>query len=351
MLSRTCLARTNALALRRTAIRRPGLRFQSTSAGPSQGYNSSHFAAGVAGGATVVLAGYVWYHTSGLKTAVQTSKEVKAYIQSTRDSVVARARETAKNPSQALAYLRGIARSYATIIPGASGYVDKTFDELDALHEQHGSEMDSILKEATDELQRVAGEGGADTKTATRIYEILSKSVSRMQELGKKVGGDILEMNPAIKEKFGGGYEQLKSMAEKAGPDGKKALDEVTKQIKEIASKGKLDEESIEKARKLLQDKTAQLRKLVETSGGAALGNGSDKLQALLKTVLGGDELKEKAPHLKDIMNLANERNDEAKKLAKETFQDVLSVLEEKGRKAKELSERTKNDAEKKAKD
>lgn len=50
------------------------------------------------------------------------------------------------------------------------------------------------------------------------------------------------------------------------------------------------------------------------------------------------------------MLNLANERSEEAKKLAKETYQDVLKVLEEKGKKAKEIAERAKADAEKKSK-
>lgn len=175
--------------------------------------------------------GYGWYHTSGLKTAVQTSKDVKAYLQSTRDSVVSKARETAQDPSQALSYLRGVAKSYSSFIPGASGYVDTTFDELDELHKDHGDEMDSILKETMNELHKVASEGKADSATAMRVYEIVGQSVKRLQGLAKKVGGDLLEKNPAIKEKLGSGYDQLQSLAEKAGPEGKNTLDDVTKQV------------------------------------------------------------------------------------------------------------------------
>ncbi|KAH8119012.1 hypothetical protein DFH11DRAFT_1562416 [Phellopilus nigrolimitatus] len=349
MFSRAAAARANAHALRRAAARRSGIRFQSSSTGSSASYGSSHVAAGLAGGITVALAGYVWYHTSGLKTVVQTSKDVKSYVQTARDSVVAKASETAENPSQALSYLRGVAKQYAAFIPGAASYVDSTFDELDALHGEHGGEMDGILKETMDELSKAVSEGGANTKTAARVYEIIGRSVGKMQELGKKVGGDILEKSSAIKEKLGSGYGQLKSLAEKAGPEGKKVMDELSKQLKEISSNG-LNEESLQKARQLLQDKTGQLGKLAESSGGAALDGGSDKLQALLSSVPGGEELKEKAPHLKDIISLANDRSEEAKKLAKETFQDVLNVLEEKGRKAKELSEKNKDDAGKKAK-
>lgn len=40
-----------------------------------------------------------------------------------------------------------------------------------------------------------------------------------------------------------------------------------------------------------------------------------------------------KAPHFQDALNLAQERGEDAKKLAKETFADVMAVLEEKGKK------------------
>ena len=55
----------------------------------------------------------------------------------------------------------------------------------------------------------------------------------------------------------------------------------------------------------------------------------------------------EKTPHLSDLWNIASNRSDEAKKLAKETVSDVLGILEEKGKKAKEIAQRTKKDAEK----
>ena len=55
----------------------------------------------------------------------------------------------------------------------------------------------------------------------------------------------------------------------------------------------------------------------------------------------------EKSPHLSDLWNIASDRSDDAKKLAKETVSDILGILEEKGKKAKELAERAKKDAEK----
>ena len=175
--------------------------------------------------------GYAYYHTSGLKTAVQTTKEIKSYLQSSKDSLLQKARESTKNPSQTLRYLRDVAKSYVAFVPGASGYVDATFDTFDELHETHADEVDKILKDVADELSKTAEEGGADVTTAARVYEILRSATARLQELSKKVGVSILEKNPALKEKLGAGYDQLRSLAEKGGPEAKKILDDVTNQV------------------------------------------------------------------------------------------------------------------------
>lgn len=255
MIPRSAFACANILASRRIATRRlPQARFQSTGPSPAAGPSVlSHLAAGVAGGvagsATVVLvgkiehsssrnvthrislAGYAYYHTSGLKAAVQTSNEVKQYLQDTKDSVVTKAKEASKDSSELLKYLRSVAKSYVIFIPGASGYVDKTFDELDELHKEHGEDMDKVLTEMKDELVKAAKEGQADTKTAAKVYGILSDGITKLQKLGKEAGKTVLEKNPKFKEKLGGGYEQLRSLAEKAGPEGKKTFGEVTNKV------------------------------------------------------------------------------------------------------------------------
>lgn len=173
----------------------------------------------------------MYYRTSGLSTVVQTSKDVKNYLKSTRDSVVTKTREVAKNPNQALDFLRNVSKSYTSFIPGAGSYVDSTFDQLEELHETHGEELDKILSETTEQIQKIASDGGADATTATKIFEILRSSVSRMQEVGKKAGKDLLDKNPAIKEKLGGGYDQLISLAERGGPEAKKIISDVKNQV------------------------------------------------------------------------------------------------------------------------
>lgn len=62
-------------------------------------------------------------------------------------------------------------------------------------------------------------------------------------------------------------------------------------QITDIVSKGSVSEESIQKLRQLLQEKSEEVQKLAGQSGGQILGGGSEKLQALLNAVPGGDEV------------------------------------------------------------
>lgn len=175
--------------------------------------------------------GYGYYHTSGLKTAVQTSKEVKKYLTDTKDTVITKAKTVTDNPSEALAYLRSVAKSYSAFIPGASGYVDKTFDSFDELHEEHGEELDKIVRETVEGVTEAAKKGQADMATTMNIYKVLSEGIGRLEKLGKEAGKNWLEKNPQVKEKFGSGYGKLQSLAGKAGPEGKKALEEVTSKV------------------------------------------------------------------------------------------------------------------------
>ncbi|KAL5523582.1 hypothetical protein ACEPAG_7755 [Sanghuangporus baumii] len=273
MLRRSVVARSNAFATtRRVIVRRPTsaqVRHQSivsSSSSSSGGFYASHAVAGVAGGLTVVLAGYAWYHTSGLKNVVQTTKDMKSYLQSTRDKVLTKANETAKNPSQAFSNLRSIAKSYTFYIPGAGSYIDDTFNKLEYLYETHVDEMDLILKETTDELIKATQNGRPDAETARNVSSIVGNAIRRMKELGGKVGSTALDRHPAIKEKLGNSYEQLQNVAQKAGFEGKKALKEARDQLQELVSRNKLDEGSIKKLRESIQEKTSKLRGQVSES-------------------------------------------------------------------------------------
>jgi len=353
MLPRTALSRANARAFRQ--IGRPGrtgYRFQSTNAGASSSAYASHAVAGVAGGAVVVLTGYVWYRSSGIKTAVDVSTQVKKSLEATRDKVVDAAKSSAKNPSEALQYLRRVAQSYTGLlpIPGAKKYVDETFDTFDELHEKHGEEMDGIVSESVENLQKTIKDGRADMDTARKVYEIVGETVQKLQSVGVKMGSDLLDKSPKFKEAVGSAYDELKGLAERGSPEAKQILEDTTSQLKDMISSGKPTEEMIENARKLLKENVSKIQQVVGSSGAVAVAsnffeNGWENFQAMAKTVPGGEEVLKKAPHVQALLTAVKERGDDAKQLAQETWQDVVRVLEEKGKKAEKLGKEVKDEA------
>ncbi|KZT65978.1 hypothetical protein DAEQUDRAFT_759070 [Daedalea quercina L-15889] len=259
------------LAARRVAGRRTVERFQSTASGQSVPPNSasSHIAAGVAGGAVVILGGYAWYHFSGAKTAVNTARQAHSYFQETKRTI---AEKAPKNPNEVIEFLRKTAKSYAGFIPGASSYVDSTFDTLGELHETHGEEVEKILQQGYDEIKKILKDdkSGADMQTGLKVMEVLQRNSSQLQEVGKRAGEDVFrklgERYPELKEKLGGSYEELRKAAEKNGPEAKRIYDETTSQIRKIFSSG-FSTEKLNEARELIQSKVSEIS---NAAGGAS---------------------------------------------------------------------------------
>lgn len=191
--------------------------------------------AGVAGGATVFLAGYTYYHFSGVKSAVQMTVQATDQLKTYRDQVMESARATTQkikqDPSAVLQHMRSLVKSYAGFIPGLSGSVDTVFDELDQLHEQHGEKMDEILAKAKDELVDTVQNGNTDWTTAQKVYDVLQKTLTQLQGLGLTVGSQLLDKYPGVKEKLGDSYSQLTQLAESKGDDGKKIMKETGKKV------------------------------------------------------------------------------------------------------------------------
>jgi hypothetical protein len=144
------------------------------------------------------------------------------------------------NPNDALKYLRDVAKSYVFMIPGAAPYIDATFDQLDSVVQKHGEDANKITRAAYDEIQGIYGEtkkkGTVDADAAMKVADVLRRRLQELYELGKQVGGDVLgdvlESHPEVKEKLGGGYEQLRGLAESKGPEAQKALEDVQKQVR-----------------------------------------------------------------------------------------------------------------------
>ncbi|KZT08410.1 uncharacterized protein LAESUDRAFT_723926 [Laetiporus sulphureus 93-53] len=333
------------------ASRPISLRYQSTNTGRPSSAMGTSVAAGVAGGGVVLLGVYAWYHFSGIKTAVDATKAARAYYQQTKRTI---AEKAPKNPNEIIQFLRQTTKSYTGIIPGASSYVDSTFDALDELHETHGPEVNRILQQGYDEIKSILREknAGMNPETSMKVMSVLSQRIGELEELGKKAGQDtfkaLSDRYPEVGEKLGGGYEELRRMAEQSGPGAKKIMDDTTRQVMEMFSKG-FNPDRLNEARELLQSKTDEIRKLAKSSGqdawnkavqeaspfldklpeirkllennanefaaaGVAQGNAAQEVFARVKEAAEGDVLKSKEK-MKELQEFVLKKAQEAQEL------------------------------------
>ena len=313
-------------------------------------------------------------------------------------------KESSPDPNVALEWLRSTAKSYATFIPGATGFVDSAFDDLDAIRNKHGKEVDNIIKEAYTELKDVSQEG-MSTAAAKKAWDILEKHLMRIGDLAGDAASDILNNHPALKEKVGGNIDQLKQMGDKYGPEAKKQVDETWDQIRDVIKSGvststipkiqslvqekmqkiqelggKVWDQGMEKAKPYL-DKSPEVKKLVEEnkeklkkqgnvqelyekvkdavqSGntdplkqyvqstvknvGQSSGGGGGGLEKYLNMVPGGGEI---IPKLTQLQHIAQEHGEEAEKIAKDTFKEIQDVLQRKVREAEGLAQKAGKNA------
>ncbi|KIW05027.1 uncharacterized protein PV09_04182 [Verruconis gallopava] len=389
-------SRSALRASRTLRVPKRQLRWQSTSSvsPPTSGAVSG----AIAGGATAFLLGYAWYWYSGAKTVVNTAKEAQEYMRSTQEEFKRQFQEKAPSPNEAMRWLRQVTTYYAGFLPGASGFVNATFDDLDKIRERHGDEVDQIVREAYEELKSVGQKGGMDLKTAQKAWEILQKHVERIAELAGDAAEDILENHPKLKKAVGENIQLLKQYSEEYGPEAKKAYEETKKQVGDILKNGlsadsvsklqKLAEEKVEQVKKLgdkawqksldearpLLDKNPKVKELLESNASAlkqgnikelftkireAVESGStedlekyvneakDKVQKstgggveqYLQAIPGGEQVWNKLGQLQEV---AEQKGPEAEKLVRETLKEIGDVLSRKAEEAKKLGEDVK---------
>ncbi|KAL9108994.1 MAG: hypothetical protein Q9187_008216 [Circinaria calcarea] len=366
---------------------------------PETSNGSSHFSTaltgGLVGGTLVFLAGYSYYHFSGAKTLVQTAKQTKQYL----GSATQKFKETTPEPNEALEYLRRSALQYAAFIPGAKGYVETAFNDLDSIRNKHGDKVDEIVKEAYNELKGITNEKGMSFETARQAWEILQKHLKAIGNLAGDAAHDILNNHPEIKEKVGGNLDQLKAMGERYGPEAKKQVDQTWDQMQDIIKSG-VSVNTANKIRSLIQekmelvqkmgddawskgleqakpylDKSPKVKKLIEenaeqlkqgnvgelwqkikeatTSGDTSSvesyiksavdkakqtgGSATGGLDQYLKMIPGADQI---VPKLTQMQEIAQKHGKEAESLMKETVQEMQQVLQRKVGEAEKLAEK-----------
>jgi hypothetical protein len=263
---RTAFRSTRALRVRQPVRvnQRQNVRFQSTEAAKQGGSNGALFG-GLAGGGAALLIGFGFYHFSGARSVVNTYQSAK----STADNAFKQTTKYAPEPGQAVQWLKETVTSYTRFIPGASTYVDKAFEDLEKIRQNHEGEVDEIVQETYYELKNVTKSGFTDALE------------------------DILDNHPQLKEKVGGQYHQLKQMGEQYGPEAKKQVDETWDQVQDILKSG-FSVSTFTKIQQLVQEKTEQVKKY----GDQAWQKGIEEAKPLL----------DKSPQLKELVQNNKEK-------------------------------------------
>lgn len=258
----SCAARAVRRPVPRTAnarFRTQNPRFQSTSSSSSSAGSgtSPALVGGLSGAVAATTIGYIFYRQSGARDLVQASKTVKSYTSSATQKL----KESTPEPNEALQWLRSTAQSYAVFIPGARGYIDSAFNDLDAIREKHGDEVDNIVREAYEELRGIAKDGQLSLLTAQKAWSVLVDKLGRIGDLAGDAAQQIMDNHPQLKEKVGGNLDTLKQMGDNYGPEAKKEVNRTWEQISDVVKTG-VSPENIEKVRKIVQEKVDKVKQL-----------------------------------------------------------------------------------------
>lgn len=227
--------------------------------------------------------------------------------------------------------------------------------------------------------------------------------MKKIADLAGDVADQIMDNHPKLKEQFGGSFQQLKQYGEQYGPEAKKQVDDVYKQVQDIVKSG-VSFDSYSKIKKLIDEKTKDLQKLGDqawdkgieqakpyldkspqikellTKNKDALLNGdvsklwekvkggnSEDIESFVKSAV--DQAKDKAsqasggnlekylaalpglgaigPELSKLQEVYEKRGDDAKELLNKTFKDIENVLKKRLDEAEKLADDAKKDAQK----
>lgn len=266
----------------RAAVRVPRrqARFQSTtssaSSSPAAAGGGSGFATGIAGGvlgAALCYGAFTFTPTGKAVSKVnKTVKEAEKKYQAAAEKL----QEKSPSADEAANYIKQFLYSYAAWVPGGRAYVDTAFDDWEKIRENHRDEADKIVNDAYKHFQEVA-KAGFTLEAASRAYEAVADLSKKVADLTGDAAADLLDNHPQVKEKLGGNIDTLKQMGDRYGPEAKKQVDETWKQLKELAAGG-FSAANLDKARKILEEKVEQVRKL----GDEAWKRGLEEAKPLL---------------------------------------------------------------------
>ncbi|KAI4859192.1 hypothetical protein F4820DRAFT_467269 [Hypoxylon rubiginosum] len=411
MLPTRSLGRTSLPRVARSSrtLRAHQTRFQSSSSsspsGSSTSASSSHLAAGVAGG---VAAGTFLYTAYLFSPAGKTSRTINKTIKEVNkkyNEAAQKLQENTPDTDQTINYIKDFCYSYVAWVPGGRQYVDTTFNDIEKVRENHRDEVDQILSDAYRQFRDVS-KSGLSLETGSKALEVLADLSKKIGSLAADALTDILDSHPEMKQKFGGSIDQLNQMGEQYGPEAKKQVEETWDQVKKIVSRG-FSADNIDQARKLIQEKVEQVKKLgdeawkkgmeqakpfldknpkvkelVESNASALKqGNAKEMFEKAKGAVESGDtsefegyvkkavdkakskgsqlasgtgleqyfdmipEGGEILPKLKQLKEVADKHSEEGEQLVKDTLSEIKQVLEKKSQKAQEIIDKAKNES------
>ncbi|KAG7417693.1 hypothetical protein DER46DRAFT_588614 [Fusarium sp. MPI-SDFR-AT-0072] len=384
------------------------VRFQSTASSSS---SSAHLASGIAGGfvGSAIFYGIYSYTPAG-RAASGINKAAKE-AQQKYEAAAKKLQKNTPDADQAVNYIKEFAYSYVGWIPGGRAYVDAAFKDWEKVRENNKDEADKLVNDAYKQFQDLS-KSGLSLETASKAYDVLADLAKKVANLAGDAISDIIDNHPQVKEKLGSNFDQLKELGDKYGPEAKKQVDETWKQVKDIFAGG-FSTASISKARKLIEEKVEQIKKLGDEAWKKGLkeakpyldknpkvkelieknadalkeGNTAELFKRAKSAVDSGDlgdlekyvkdateKVKSKGneltggwvdieKYIKEIPNggevmeklqqlseVADKHKEEGEKLFKETVEELRQVLEKKSEKAQEIAGEAKKDAKKETK-
>lgn len=321
------------------------------------------------------------------------------YFQSAKDKIA----EQTPEPNQAIEWLHNTAKAYAGFIPGASGYIDTAFKDLESVRSKHQDKVDGIVREAYDELRDVSKKGDMSFGTAQKVWSILEDKLRQIGELAGDAIEDVLDNHPQIKEQVGGNVKQLRQMQDKYGPQVKEEIDHTWSQVADVVKGGvglntaaqikEIIDEKLKKVRQLgdeawskgleqakpYLEKSPKVKQLVEENTDALKQGNLEELwnrvkkatesgstedlqkyveEAKGKVQSGGkafgvnvDKYLQSIPGASDVMSklsklqeVGKKHGPEAEKILKSTLEEVKQVLQRKTEEAEKIASKAKNE-------
>jgi len=226
------------------------------------------------------------------------------------------------------------------------------YQQLQALAKDKGPEAKKLLEDTQREVKDIFSKGFTPD-ALVRARQVIQQKAEEARKLAEpaareawdkaiKQAQPALDKVPEIKEYLNSNSSAFISASVGALGGSSGSVDEVVKKVKEVANMKEGErKEKVEELKKWLEHQVQDAKS--KTTG--VLGLKWEDVQSYVKMVPGGDEMLDKVPNARALLELSADRGEDAARLARETWEEVLRVLEKKGREAKKLAEGTAEEA------